>query len=39
MVNAATGEVQGERPWSWVKILCMIAVVVAGAGVIALLNR
>jgi hypothetical protein len=39
MVNAATGEVQGERPWSWVKILCTIAVVATGAGVIALLNR
>jgi hypothetical protein len=39
MVNAATGEVQGERPWSWIKILCMIAGVAATAGVIALLNR
>jgi predicted RNA-binding Zn-ribbon protein involved in translation (DUF1610 family) len=39
MVNAATGEVQGERPWSWVKILCTIGVVATGAGVIALLNQ
>ena len=39
MVNAATGEVQGERPWSWIKILCTIGVVAAGAGVIALLNH
>ena len=23
-INAATGEVQGERPWSWVKITCAV---------------
>jgi DNA-directed RNA polymerase subunit RPC12/RpoP len=23
MVNARTGEVQGERPWSWIKIACL----------------
>lgn len=35
MVNARTGEVQGERPWSWVKILITVLVtliVLAGAG-------
>lgn len=32
VVNAATGEVQGERPWSWVKILFAIlgGLIVAG---------
>lgn len=29
VVNARTGEVQGERPWSWIKI--MLAVVIVGA--------
>ena len=35
VVNARTGEVQGERPWSWVKILLATLVVVAliGAGI------
>ncbi|MCY4581205.1 MAG: hypothetical protein OXE50_00160 [Chloroflexi bacterium] len=34
LVNARTGEVQGERPWSWVKILsaaAAAAVVLSGA--------
>lgn len=35
VVNAATGEVQGQRPWSWIKItlavLGVLAVVAAGA--------
>lgn len=26
-INAATGEVQGERPWSWVKILVFVSIV------------
>lgn len=34
MVNARTGEVQGERPWSWIKItlfvLLILAVIAAG---------
>ena len=35
-VNAGTGEVQGERPYSWVKILfAVLAGVLAGAIVIA----
>lgn len=35
LVNARTGEVQGERPWSWVKIGSLVLVVAAtvGAGV------
>lgn len=34
LVNARTGEVQGERPYSWVKItLAILAVIVVGAGV------
>lgn len=32
LVNARTGEVQGERPWSWIKIT---AAVLVGAAVIA----
>ncbi len=32
LINARTGEVQGERPWSWVKIT---AAILAGAVVIA----
>jgi hypothetical protein len=28
LVNARTGEVQGERPWSWVKIVMLIAAIV-----------
>lgn len=39
LVNAATGEVQGQRPWSWIKILCMVATLAAVAGAVALLNR
>ena len=39
MVNAATGEVQGERPWSIVKILLAVLATAAVAGGIALLQR
>lgn len=39
MVNAATGEVQGERPWSWVKIACAVGALLAVAGTVALLNQ
>lgn len=39
MVNAATGEVQGERPYSWVKITLTIAAAVAVVGGIVLLTR
>ncbi|MEX0717135.1 MAG: hypothetical protein WD066_11125 [Planctomycetaceae bacterium] len=35
-VNAATGEVQGERPWSWVKITLAIVAGLLVAGGIAL---
>jgi len=37
VVNASTGEVQGERPWSWVKILTAILLglsVVAGIAIL-----
>lgn len=36
VVNAATGEVQGERPWSFWKILFAVLLVAAVAGGIAL---
>jgi ribosomal protein S27AE len=39
-VNARTGEVAGERPWSWVKILLLVLVILAViAGIIYLANR
>lgn len=34
-VNAVTGEVQGERPWSFVKILLVVLAGLAAAGTIA----
>lgn len=39
MVNAATGEVQGERPWSWVKITCFVLTLLAIGGVIAVVSN
>ena len=37
VVNARTGEVQGERPWSWIKItLAAIVVAAVAAGIIYL---
>jgi hypothetical protein len=40
VVNARTGEVQGERPWSWVKITFAVLVVAAVAfGIWYLANR
>ena len=39
-VNGATGEVQGERPYSWVKILtCVVTVLAIVATVVAAANR
>lgn len=32
MINARTGEVQGERPWSWIKITLLIIVILAIIG-------
>ena len=34
LVNARTGEVQGERPWSWVKITLAALLVIAIIGII-----
>jgi len=40
LVNARTGEVQGERPWSWVKILLLVlTVALAVAGGVYLRGR
>ena len=33
VVNGRTGKVQGERPWSAIKIAIAVAIVVAVAGV------
>jgi predicted RNA-binding Zn-ribbon protein involved in translation (DUF1610 family) len=32
LVNGRTGEVQGERPWSWIKITALVLVVLALVG-------
>lgn len=37
LVNGRTGEVQGERPWSFVKILLAVVFGLLAAGIIALL--
>jgi predicted RNA-binding Zn-ribbon protein involved in translation (DUF1610 family) len=37
MINGATGEVQGERPYSWVKITLAILAATLVAGIIALI--
>ncbi len=29
MINARTGEVQGERPWSWIKIAGLVVLIIA----------
>lgn len=39
MINAATGEVQGERPWSWVKITLAILAATAVVGTVFLLSQ
>jgi hypothetical protein len=39
VVNAATGEVQGERPWSWIKILFAVLAGLAIAGIIVALSQ
>ncbi len=35
LVNARTGEVQGERPWSWIKITAVVLAAAAAAGAAA----
>jgi len=37
VINAVTGEVQGERPWSWIKITLLVLAILAVVGVIALI--
>lgn len=37
MVNGRTGEVQGERPWSWIKILLLIIAIIAVIALISIL--
>ena len=34
LVNARTGEVQGERPWSWIKITLLVLLIIALIGTI-----
>jgi len=35
LVNARTGEVQGERPWSWIKIVMLVMAILATIGIAA----
>ncbi len=39
LVNARTGEVQGQRPWSWVKILLLLVVIAAAVGLVVWANN
>jgi len=39
LVNAQTGEVTGERPWSWIKITLAVLFVVVVVGVIYVLTQ
>jgi len=40
LINARTGEVQGERPWSWIKIaLAVLAGIAAVAGILLLISN
>jgi predicted RNA-binding Zn-ribbon protein involved in translation (DUF1610 family) len=39
LVNARTGEVQGERPWSWVKITALILALAAVTAAIVYFSR
>ncbi|HEX2092883.1 MAG TPA: hypothetical protein VHG28_10795 [Longimicrobiaceae bacterium] len=39
LVNARTGEVQGERPWSWVKIALLVLVLLAVVFLVVLLSE
>ncbi|WP_350117165.1 hypothetical protein [Nitrosomonas sp.] len=36
IINGSTGEVQGERPWSWVKIAAAVVLVIAIAAILYL---
>jgi len=39
LINARTGEVQGERPWSWVKITAAVLVTIGIIAGIVLLTH
>jgi hypothetical protein len=40
LVNARTGEVQGDRPYSWIKItLAVIAGIILAAGIFLLVQQ
>jgi hypothetical protein len=38
-INAATGEVQGDRPYSWIKITLAVLLALAVAGIIAAVQK
>ncbi|MDY3552810.1 hypothetical protein R5W24_001899 [Gemmata sp. JC717] len=37
LINGRTGKVSGERPWSWMKIIRLVVIVLLAAGLIAAL--
>ncbi len=37
LVNARTGEVQGERPWSWVKITLLVLTILLAIAIVLLI--
>jgi len=39
IVNAATGEVQGERPYSWIKITCAVLAALAAVGIAVIASK
>ncbi|MEQ8819225.1 MAG: hypothetical protein RLY93_03205 [Sumerlaeia bacterium] len=39
LINARTGEVQGERPWSWIKITLAVLAALAVAGIVAAVSQ
>ena len=38
LVNARTGEVQGERPYSWIKITLFIMLILAAVAIVAMMS-
>ena len=38
LVNARTGEVQGERPYSWIKITLFVMLILAVVAIVAMIS-
>ena len=39
IINGQTGEVKGERPYSWIKIASLVLLIVSAVGTIIYLNK